>query len=237
MGFFNKIGHKLGGGLSALEERNRRQANLNRIRAALKREECAAQMEYIALGRYYYSTLRDPANPVTEAHCKELERIETRMNAAVNQLERCYAELSQEKAKRKGRDDDEIIGEQAPPPRKAVDQMKDSVDQAKRNIKDAAVVVSHAAQEKVTEVKQGVLHSVEKTARIISDQADQAADAAALHSEETGDRPEAAMPENSPPAIREIYGRAPSTVAAQPALDEEDIAANPDENDNLPFAD
>ncbi len=53
-------------------------------------EERAADREYLALGRYYYNNLRDKNNPVTEAHCAELEAIEVRLEKALNQLEQFY---------------------------------------------------------------------------------------------------------------------------------------------------
>lgn len=78
-------------GLATLEEKNRRRAHINRIRAAMKREERAAAQAYIALGRYYYHQLRDKENTVTEPHCLELEKIEKRLDNAITQLENVYA--------------------------------------------------------------------------------------------------------------------------------------------------
>lgn len=98
MKFFDTVGKTLTDGLSRLEERNKRNAHLNRIRAALKREEKAAQRKYIALGRYYYNSLRDKNDPVAEQHSLELDEIEIRINKAVDMLEQCYAEAAAKKA-------------------------------------------------------------------------------------------------------------------------------------------
>lgn len=90
MEFFKNIGKAFSGAVSYVGEKNRRAAYLNRIRTVIRCEEKAAEKEYLALGRYYYNNLRDKSNPVTEAHCAEVEAIEGRMDKAINQLEQFY---------------------------------------------------------------------------------------------------------------------------------------------------
>ncbi len=90
MKFFKTIGKAVENAASFLGEKNRRAAYLNRIRAVIRCEEKAAEREYLALGRYYYNNLRDKSNPVTEAHCAEVEAIEGRLDKALNQLEQFY---------------------------------------------------------------------------------------------------------------------------------------------------
>ncbi len=90
MKFFESIGKAVGDAAGFLGEKNRKAAYLNRIRTVIRCEEAAAEKEYLALGRYYYNNLRDKNNPVTEAHCAELEAIEGRLEKALDQLEQFY---------------------------------------------------------------------------------------------------------------------------------------------------
>ncbi len=90
MEFFKSLGRAVGNAWGFVEGKNRRAAALNRIRAVISCEEKAAQKQYLALGRYYYHNLRDKNNPVTEAHCADLDAIEFRLDAALNQLEKFY---------------------------------------------------------------------------------------------------------------------------------------------------
>lgn len=98
MDFFKSIGKVIGEAASIVGEKNRRAAYVNRIRTVIKCEERAAEKEYLALGRYYYNNLRDRNNPVTEAHCAELDQIEERMEKALSQLENFYSMEEQEAA-------------------------------------------------------------------------------------------------------------------------------------------
>lgn len=90
MEFFKKIGKALGEAAGFVGEKNRKAAYLNRIRTVIRCEERAAEREYLALGRYYYNNLRDGSNPVTEAHCAQLDEINARTDRALNQLEQFY---------------------------------------------------------------------------------------------------------------------------------------------------
>lgn len=49
------------------------------------------------MGRYYYHSLRDKENPVTEGHCASLDQIERALDSALDQLEKFYG--SQEEAR------------------------------------------------------------------------------------------------------------------------------------------
>lgn len=90
MEFFKNIGKALGEAASCLGEKNRRAAQLSRIRSVVRAHEKAAQKEYLALGRYYYHALRDKKNAVTEPHCAALDRIEKELDAALDQLNAIY---------------------------------------------------------------------------------------------------------------------------------------------------
>lgn len=90
MGLFQTIGQSVSEAVSFMGEKSRRAAYLNRIRAVIRCEEKAAEKQYLALGRYYYHNLRDKNNPVTEAHCAELDGIEARLESALTQLDLFY---------------------------------------------------------------------------------------------------------------------------------------------------
>lgn len=90
MGLFQTIGQSVSEAVNFMGEKSRRAAYLNRIRAVIRCEEKAAEKQYLALGRYYYHNLRDKNNPVTEAHCAELDEIETRLESALTQLDLFY---------------------------------------------------------------------------------------------------------------------------------------------------
>ena len=106
MEFLKSIGRAVGEAASYLGEKNRRAAQLNRIRAVIRCQEKAAEKEYLALGRYYYHSLRDKENPVTEGHCASLDQIERALDSALDQLEKFYG--SQEEAR------EEVTLEDAP---------------------------------------------------------------------------------------------------------------------------
>lgn len=90
MGLLQTIGQSVSDAVSLMGEKSRRAAYLNRIRAVIRCEEKAAEKQYLALGRYYYHNLRDKNNPVTEAHCADLDEIETRLESALTQLDLFY---------------------------------------------------------------------------------------------------------------------------------------------------
>lgn len=90
MDFLKNIGKAVGGAVSYVGEKNRKAAYLNRLRTVIRCEEKNAEKEYLALGRYYYNNLRDKNNPVTEAHCAELEVIEARLERTLKDLEDLY---------------------------------------------------------------------------------------------------------------------------------------------------
>ena len=90
MKILERITRAVGNAAGYLEEKNRKAAHINRLRAVIRCEESAAEREYLALGRYYYNNLRERGNDVTEAHCKELDAIEARLEKTLDQLEQFY---------------------------------------------------------------------------------------------------------------------------------------------------
>lgn len=96
MEFLKNIGKAVGDAANYLGEKNRRAARLSRIRAVIRCQEKAAQREYLALGRYYYHSLRDKDNIVTESHCAALDQIEEALDNALDQLEKFYGKEDKE---------------------------------------------------------------------------------------------------------------------------------------------
>ncbi len=96
MEFLKNIGRAVGDAANYLGEKNRRAARLNRIRSVIRCQEKAAEGEYLALGRYYYHSLRDKDNIVTESHCAALDQIEEALDNALDQLEKFYGKEDQE---------------------------------------------------------------------------------------------------------------------------------------------
>ena len=241
MSFLGKIGDKISRGISEIEERNRRHAKLNRIRAALKQEERAAQLEYTALGRYYYANLRDPARDVAEEHCRELDRIETRLNAAIAQLEKYYAELAETRASRNVEID--VEDAECVDPQTAAEMVKNAAVQVGEKVKDVVYDVKDAAKEAAEEVGDQVLHAVAATAKTVSEKADNVAKAAEEcildDDSEKAENPYSGLKNDS----NESEAAVSSAVAepeAEVNIDAEEpeyAAADPDENDSLPFAD
>ena len=90
MKILDKITQAAGNAVGLLEEKNRKAAYKSRLRTLIRSEESAAEKEYLALGRYFYHNLRNKGNDVTEAHCKALDEIETRLEKTLDQLEQCY---------------------------------------------------------------------------------------------------------------------------------------------------
>lgn len=75
-----------------LKEKNRRAAAANRLRTVVRCQEKAAEKEYLALGRYYYNALRNPDNPIAEAHCLRLDQIQAQRDSALEKLEQLVHE-------------------------------------------------------------------------------------------------------------------------------------------------
>lgn len=90
---FETIGHTLSGAVDYVVEKNRRAAQINRLKMVIRKEERAAEKAYIALGKYYYHTLRDELNAVTEPHCAAVDNATRRMDRAMSRLESmCFRE-------------------------------------------------------------------------------------------------------------------------------------------------
>ena len=134
MEILKKVGKAVGDTASYLGEKNRRIARLNRIRSVIRCQEKAAEKEYLALGRYYYHSLRDKNNEVTEAHCVALDKIEEGLDSALDQLEKYYG----------GEDDMEVVTLEDV---EAFDQDPQATEEEPAPEKEEALVEESAPQE------------------------------------------------------------------------------------------
>lgn len=223
MGFFNTVGKTLSEGFSRLEEKNRRSAYLNRIRAVLKREEKAAEREYIALGRYYYNNLRDQNDPVAEKHCAEMDQISRRIEAAIDRLEACYAEMAEEKAAQYEEidlDDVQCLQEvpaespEADPAGKTVNEAKDELKESLQDVKESVQGAAESVKEAVKAVYQDMRETVSQET---AGRSEQVMDAVKAEAEE----------------IQQAAARALEDMRDD--FCPEAKAADENENDNLPF--
>lgn len=85
MGFMKNMGR-------AAKARASRSARANSLRTVIRCQERALEKEYITLGRYYYNALRDKNNPVAEAHCANIDKLQTQRDSALEQLEQTVRE-------------------------------------------------------------------------------------------------------------------------------------------------
>ncbi len=99
-GVLSTISQGLKSAAAEISEKNKNAAKVGRLQSEIKRQRAAAEREYITLGRYYYSTLRDASNGVTEPHSAALDIINQKMEALINELDDHYEEVANLKAER-----------------------------------------------------------------------------------------------------------------------------------------
>lgn len=73
-------------------EKNRKAALINRVKVVIRNEEQNMNSAYIALGKYYFRSLRDEKNEETERYCKAVENAMRRIDRAVTKLEELNGE-------------------------------------------------------------------------------------------------------------------------------------------------
>ena len=86
MDFFKSAADSVSKAVNYVMDRNRKAAIINRLNIVIRNERDNQIRAYIALGKYYYTRLRDPENEVTEPLCQEAE-------TAGRRLQRAYAKL------------------------------------------------------------------------------------------------------------------------------------------------
>lgn len=73
-------------------EKNRKAALINRVKVVIRNEEQNMNSAYVALGKYYFRSLRDENNEETERYCKAVENAMHRIDRAVTKLEELNGE-------------------------------------------------------------------------------------------------------------------------------------------------
>ncbi len=86
MDFFRSAAGTVSKAVNYMMDKNRKTAIINRLNIVIRNERDNQTRAYIALGKYYYTRLRDPENEVTEPLCEEAE-------TAGRRLQRAYAKL------------------------------------------------------------------------------------------------------------------------------------------------
>lgn len=100
------IGMSISHAVDCVVEKNRKSAQINRLKLVIRREERISEKAYIALGKYYYHNLRDEKDPVTEPHCAAVDQASRRMDRAITRLEELFAQPGQEESECVGCDFD-----------------------------------------------------------------------------------------------------------------------------------
>lgn len=90
------IGMSISHAVDCVVEKNRKSAQINRLKLVIRREERISEKAYIALGKYYYHNLRDENDPVTEPHCAAVDQASRRLDRAITRLEELFAQPAQE---------------------------------------------------------------------------------------------------------------------------------------------
>lgn len=86
MDFFKTAADSVSKAVNYVMDRNRKAAIINRLNIVIRNERDNQARAYVALGKYYYTRLRDSENEVTEPLCREAE-------TAGRRLQRAYAKL------------------------------------------------------------------------------------------------------------------------------------------------
>ena len=86
------IGVSLSRAVEYVVDKNRKAAQINRLKLVIRNEEKISQKAYVALGKYYYHHLRDENDPVTEPHCNAIDHSSRRLDRAITRLEELCAQ-------------------------------------------------------------------------------------------------------------------------------------------------
>ena len=86
------IGVSLSRAVEHVVDKNRKTAQINRLKLVIRNEERVSEKAYVALGKYYYHHLRDASDPITEPHCAAIDQASRRMDRAITRLEELCAQ-------------------------------------------------------------------------------------------------------------------------------------------------
>lgn len=82
MKFLDAVGGAVTGALDYVIEKNRVQAQVNRLRFVMRNEAKLMEKSYKELGKYYYQNLRDSDNADNKKLCETIDRSKARMAKA-----------------------------------------------------------------------------------------------------------------------------------------------------------
>ena len=97
MNVIKVICHTVNQAADTVAQKNRRRARLNRIRVVIEGENSNINRAYIALGKYYYQSLRDPSQEEPERLCVSIDQAVQRIERARKRWQEMERE-EQEKA-------------------------------------------------------------------------------------------------------------------------------------------
>ncbi len=86
MDFFKTIGHAVTGAKDYLVEKNKKTADINRLKTNIKCQDQIMKKAYLALGRYYYHNLRDEMDPQTIEFCEQIDKAQKSREDAMSKL-------------------------------------------------------------------------------------------------------------------------------------------------------
>lgn len=259
MNLLERISQAFTGAAETVGEKTRRSAALNRLRTVIDAQEKAAQREYLALGRYYYNNLRDPKDPVAEAHAVELDAILARQDKALTALEEFYQyegpteaffaendqreEVDLQDVKKFDFDPEKAVETVKTAAGKAAEAMAPVLEAAKEKagpvveaVKEKAAPVVEAAKEKAAPVVEAVKEKAGEVLKAVQEAKDKVAQEAeedAKAAEEAVDR-----------AVQEVEETLKQAENAAPdegkdllysKIEPEKKEAEADENADLPF--
>ena len=90
------VGITLSNAVEYVVDKNRKAAQISRLKSVIRSEERISEKAFAALGKYYYHHLRDENDPVTEPYCTTIDHSAQRMDRAITRLEELSMEASRE---------------------------------------------------------------------------------------------------------------------------------------------
>lgn len=192
---------------AGIRQKNSRIARMNRLRTVIRCQEQAAEKEYLALGRYYYNALRDKDNQVAEEHCAKLDQIQAQLDSTLEALEQAAREQTD------GSANIGIIGGKDGPTAIYIndDSPTEVRIQEKSGKKDGTLFHFHGGPLEITVTRDSVYHPEDEDSEEVD-----------LSDVESFDHDPMAE-------------TAPSPAESETPASEPGTAAEPDENDSLPF--
>ena len=106
MDFLRNAADSVSKAVNYVMDRNRKAAIVNRLKIVIRNERENQSRAYIALGKYYYSNLRDPENETTEPLCRQAETADRRLHRAYAKLDDLTVPAEEESREQPQEEDD-----------------------------------------------------------------------------------------------------------------------------------